>query len=94
MTSDALTSQHGALTINWRAMGTRADRDTTLLAVAEAEGLLEHRSTRPDNHYGVLCNGQHLLLTSEEVPGFVLGVLVAAGKSPELVPYRLGIKPL
>lgn len=87
-------AEYGGLVIDYSAFTNNDDRNLALLAVAERENLLAHVGTldgEHDTYYVVLCNGQRLLLTSTEVPSFVLALFVAAGRDIAPVAYRTGL---
>lgn len=89
----SLPAEYDGLLIDYAAITTNEDRNFALLDIAQREGLLEHRATTPDDgsHYAILCNGQRLLLTVEEIPPFVLALFVAAGKDISPITYRTGL---
>jgi hypothetical protein len=86
------SAEYDGARIDYARFTVNEDRNLTLLDIAGREELLEHRASTPDgNHYAVLCNGNRLLLAGEEVPGFVLGLFVAAGRDLAPIAYRHGL---
>ena len=64
---------------------------TTLLWVAECEGVLEYIGQHEPAHYLVLVNGSPRLLQPSEVPGYVLALFDAQGIDPAPIAYRTGL---
>lgn len=90
--SDALRVRYGALVIDYSQMTNTDQVNQTVLWVAEQEGLLEYLGSTPQGYYLVMVSGKEMLLTTVEVPAFVLGLFAAGGRDISPIAYRTGLQ--
>lgn len=92
-----LPAEYDGVSIDYAAFAVNEYLLMTLLEIAQRAGLLEYESSLPSRdgddsqHYALLCNGTRLVLTDDEIPPFVLGLFVAAGKDLAPIAYRRGL---